>query len=90
MITGYNTDVKHRGTVFHVQTEDKGLPAAWVETLIFVGGMVVARRKRNYQDLIDGEPNQQAISKALEDQHRAMIADVRLGRVDQHFYDFSV
>lgn len=89
MITGYNTDVKHRGTVFHVQTEDKGLPAAWVETLIFVGGMVVARRKRNYQDLIDGEPSHQVISKVLEDQHRAMIAEIRLGRIDQQFEELS-
>lgn len=85
MITGYNTDVKHRGTVFHVQTEDKGLPAAWVETLIFVGGMVVVRRKRSYRDLVEGEPSPQVISKALEDQHRAMIAEIRLGKVDQQF-----
>ena len=25
MITGYNTDIRHRGTVFHIQTEDKGV-----------------------------------------------------------------
>ena len=24
MITGFNNDIKHRGSVFHVQTEDKG------------------------------------------------------------------
>ena len=89
MITGFNTDVKHRGTVFHVQTEDKGLPAAWVETLIFVGGMVVARRKRNYQDLIEGEPSQRVIGKVLEDQHRSMIAEIKLGNFDQQFEELS-
>jgi hypothetical protein len=89
MITGYNTDVKHRGTVFHVQTEDKGMPAAWVETLIFVGGMVVARRKKNYQELVDGEPSQRVIGKMLEDQHRSMIAEIRQGSFDQQFEELS-
>src|SRR5262245_21768907 len=38
VITGYNTDVKHGGKVFHVQTEDKGAKNPIIETLVYVGG----------------------------------------------------
>lgn len=53
MITGYNTDVRHSDVVFHVQTEDKGLPAAWIESLIYVGGQIVARRRFSYKSHLD-------------------------------------
>ena len=32
MITGYNTDVSHRDLVLHVQTEDKGIEMATIES----------------------------------------------------------
>ena len=38
MITGFNTDVKYKGTVFHVQTEDKGVANPIIESLIYKGG----------------------------------------------------
>ena len=42
MITGYNTDVRHDSVVFHVQTEDKGAANPLIESLVYVGGQVVA------------------------------------------------
>ena len=38
MITGFNSDVKYRGLVYHVQTEDKGKVNPLIETLIYRGG----------------------------------------------------
>src|SRR4051794_22707590 len=35
MITGYNTDVRYRERVFHVQTEDKGLQNPSIETVVY-------------------------------------------------------
>ena len=40
VITGFNTDVKYRGTVYHVQTEDKGAANPLIETLIYKGGEI--------------------------------------------------
>ena len=42
MITGFNTDVKHKNRVFHIQTEDKGEDNPYVESLVYVGGEILA------------------------------------------------
>ena len=44
MITGFNTDVKYRGVVYHVQTEDKGEGNPMIETLIYKGGEILGSR----------------------------------------------
>jgi hypothetical protein len=41
VITGFNTDVKYRGVVYHVQTEDKGTQNPLIETLIYKGGEIL-------------------------------------------------
>ena len=42
VITGFNSDVKYRGLVYHVQTEDKGQVNPLIETLIYRGGEILA------------------------------------------------
>jgi len=81
MITGFNTDVKYRGVVYHVQTEDKGTANPLIETLIYKGGEILGSRRLPYADLAkrDDEP---AITKLMEDQHKAMIIEVKRGRFD--------
>ena len=54
MITGFNTDVKYRGVVYHVQTEDKGTANPLIETLIYKGGEILGSRRLPYADLVDG------------------------------------
>ena len=44
VITGFNTDVKYRGVVYHVQTEDKGEANPLIETLIYKGGEILGSR----------------------------------------------
>ena len=52
VITGFNTDVKYRGVVYHVQTEDKGPQNPLIETLVYKGGEILASRRLPYGDLI--------------------------------------
>ncbi len=52
MVTGFNTDVEHEGRVYHVQTEDKGVGNPIIETLIYMGGEILAARRSSYADLI--------------------------------------
>lgn len=82
MITGYNTDVRHRGVVFHVQSEDKGLEKACIESLVYVGGQIVERRRSGYQALLEGGGGKEAVLELLERQHREMIAQIRTGQMD--------
>ena len=80
MITGYNTDVKHRGLVYHVQTEDKGKDNPLIETLIYKGGEILASRRLPYADIVTGPETEAMISRLMEEQHKAMILEVRKGR----------
>lgn len=82
MITGYNTDVGHHDVVLHVQTEDKGLEAASIESLVYVGGQILGKRRTGYRDLIDGGEGKDAIVKLMDRQHRLMIAEIRNGSYD--------
>ena len=79
MITGFNTDVKHRGLVFHVQTEDKGLENPLIETLIYKGGEILASRRLPYSEILQSG-DEKAISRLMEEQHKAMILEVKRGK----------
>ena len=84
MITGYNTDVKHDGKVFHVQTEDKGAANPIIETLIYVGGgQIIASKQYNYASLVvNGKCEDRAVLELLESQHRRMMRWVSGGKYD--------
>ena len=81
VITGFNTDVKYRGVVYHVQTEDKGTSNPLIETLIYKGGEILGSRRLPYGDVVkDG--SETAITKLMEDQHKNIIMEVKRGRYD--------
>src|SRR5262249_53726820 len=52
VITGFNTDVKHKNRVFHIQTEDKGEANPYVESLVYVGGEILATKKTSYAEVV--------------------------------------
>jgi hypothetical protein len=80
VITGFNTDVKYRGLVYHVQTEDKGRENPLIETLIYRGGEILGSRRLPYSELVrDGDP-EAAIGRLMEEQHKAMLLEVKRGR----------
>lgn len=83
MITGFNTDVRHNDRVYHIQTEDKGLQNPYVESLIYVGGEILANKKTSYADQLQQGVDEKWISGLMEQQHRTMIAAVKRGRFDQ-------
>jgi hypothetical protein len=80
VITGFNTDVKYRGLVYHVQTEDKGKDNPLIETLIYKGGEILASRRLPYAEIVTGPDTEAAITHLMEEQHKAMILEVKKGR----------
>jgi len=82
VITGFNTDVKYRGVVYHVQTEDKGTTNPLIETLIYKGGEILGSRRLPYGDIVKSHDDEAAITKLMEDQHKGMILEVKRGRFD--------
>lgn len=83
MITGYNTDVPHASLVFHVQTEDKGVGSASIESLVYVGGQILGKRRTSYRDVLERGGGKDAIVELMDRQHRLMIAEIRSGRYDR-------
>ena len=82
MITGYNTDVRYRGMVFHVQTEDKGVNNPCIETLVYVGGQILHRRRSDYAKLLKEGGGKDEILELLEAQHRTLIEEIKTGKLD--------
>lgn len=82
MITGYNTDVEHNGRIYHVQTEDKGIANPTIESLIYLGGEILASHRSSYEGLLATGPDPKVLTARLEAQHQRMILNVRQGRHD--------
>lgn len=83
MITGFNTDIKHNDKVYHIQTEDKGLANPYIESLVYVGGEILASKKTSYAEQLKTGVDDKWIGGLMEQQHRTMIAAIKRGRFDQ-------
>ncbi len=82
MITGFNTDIRHNDKVYHIQTEDKGLQNPYIESLVYVGGEILASKKTSYAEQVKNGVDEKWIGGLMEQQHRTMIAAIKRGRFD--------
>jgi len=76
MIFGYNTDVKSGNTVYHVQTEDRGEKNPLIDSVIYVKGQIIDRRRTPY------DPAQTAperLQEMVKQQHRSLVDAIRGG-----------
>jgi hypothetical protein len=81
MITGFNTDVKHGDTVYHVQTEDKGLKNPLILSLIYVKGTILDAFRIRYQDFLASDRfSEPLLQKILEFQHRQIVGAIKRGK----------
>jgi hypothetical protein len=87
MITGYNTDIRYKEKVFHVQTEDKGRGNPFIESVVYHGGQVLATKRASSADLIEEGKGNEAISTRMDHQHRMMLAAIRAGKLDPKLRD---
>ncbi len=83
LITGFNTDIKHNEKVYHIQTEDKGLQNPYIESLVYVGGEILASKKTSYAEQVKAGVDEKWVGGLMEQQHRTMIAAIKRGRFDQ-------
>ena len=68
--------------VFHVQTEDKGVANPFIESLVYVGGQVLATRRASYAEILAEGKDEKEIVALMDHQHRTMIAAIRHGKLD--------
>jgi hypothetical protein len=85
MITGSNTNVRHRGKLFHVQTEDSGRSNPHVISHLYCGGTIFASEKTRYADLLDleSETLTKDVRALIEEQHKEMLKRLKRGDYDE-------
>jgi hypothetical protein len=83
MITGFNTDIEYDGTVYHVQTEDKGVSSPIILSLVYLEGAILASKRTPYDDLVTTGFDQAILAKRLQRQHKLICAAVHAGRIEE-------
>ncbi len=80
MVFGHNTNIKLGPVTYHVQTEDRGVSRALIDTTVYYRGRVLHRRTNNYYDLLPlNEDSEQALRLRVEEQHRTVLEEMREG-----------
>jgi hypothetical protein len=81
-IFGFNTDVKHGDTVYHVQSEPRASDLL-VQTLVFVKGLCVGKRTTSYaREASRPGFSDQAIHELLKAQHRTVLDAIAAGNME--------
>ncbi|HWP43614.1 MAG TPA: hypothetical protein VNO14_10290, partial [Blastocatellia bacterium] len=73
VITGFNTDVPYDGRIYHVQTEDRGKENPVLESLVYLGGTIIAKKQTPYADRLTEGATEETIASLLKKQHQVII-----------------
>ena len=89
MIFGFNTDIRHADTIYHVQSEARE-GEQLLQTQVFVQGRCIGKRAVPYgSDVAAGkssaQTNDQDKEKILRELHREVLDAIRDGKVDSIF-----
>jgi hypothetical protein len=82
MLPGFNTNVRHRGVLFHVQSEDSGRAHPHIITHLYHGGTIAFSEKSSYAELLDAPDLAARVRERMEAQHRAVLGRLRAGAFD--------
>jgi hypothetical protein len=82
-LVGYNNNVRHKGKLYHIQTEDSGITRPHIITHLFAdGGRIVASKKTTYTQHLDAANLTDIVRKLMQEQHKAMAIGLRDGVYD--------
>jgi hypothetical protein len=84
MLTGYNTDFKFQGKIYHVQTEDGGANSPFITSLLYHQGAILASRKTSYADIIKADCLDEVVRELMMEQHKQVIRDLMQGKLELH------
>ncbi len=85
MIFGFNSDVKHADTVYHVQSEPR-YSEFTLETQVFVRGRCIGKHANSYGEQVSAEGlSEQQLHELLKAQHRCVVEAIRKGKVAELF-----
>ena len=82
MVGGFNTNIRYRGHIFHVQTEDGGKESPSIITLLYSGGAILFSKKTSYADQAGSADRETIVRQLMEAQHSAMVQALKTGKAD--------
>ena len=82
MLGGFNTNIRHEGRTFHVQTEDSGHANPKIITLLYEGGVILTSKKSSYEDKVSAENLESVVKESMEEQHGEMVQALKAGLLD--------
>ncbi len=82
MIPGFNHNIKHKGRIFHIQTEDSGPKNPHIITHLFVGGNILASKKTQYSEIVGQPDYEKTVRSMMEEQHKQMLRNLVNGVFD--------
>jgi hypothetical protein len=83
-LLGYNTNVRHHGKVYHIQTEDSGATHGHIFTHLFAdGGRIIASKKTTYKEHVGSERYPDIVKKLMRESHKTMFIALRDGLFDE-------
>jgi hypothetical protein len=82
-LLGFNNNVRHKGRVFHIQTEDSGIRHPHIITHLFAdGGRILKTIKTSYAEHLGQEKMAETVRAMMQDQHKGMFMSLRDGQYD--------
>ena len=85
MIFGFNTDIKHEETIYHVQSEAREADKL-LQTQVFVRGRCIGKRASSYAEQAAApEFTDKKKEDILREQHRLVLEAIRNGQLEQVF-----
>jgi hypothetical protein len=79
MLTGFNTNIRHRGVLFHVQSEDSGRAHPHIITHLYHGGTIIFSEKSSYASRVEEGNLEDVVRDLMEGQHKAVLKRLRAG-----------
>lgn len=84
IMSGIVNRVEYKGVPFQVQTQDKGLGAPYVESLIYMSGKLIASRKTPYTEFLNSPDLQRVVQGIIEEQHGTLLAEIEEGKFEHY------
>lgn len=82
MAFGHNSNVTVAGDTYHVQTEERGIAHALIDTTVYLRGRVMYRRTNSFSDLLPlNSEREQALKLRVDTQHRSVVDEIRSGKL---------
>jgi hypothetical protein len=83
-LLGYNHNVKYKGRIYHVQTEDSGPGNPRLFTHLYFEGTILASKRHEY----DAASAEDVVRGLMQGQHKAILKDLKQSLLDDKLTTF--